>query len=57
MDDDNFSYVFKTWAVVMENGQLTINNCEYERSDDDLTYDFAIAMHHVVNDEECLIIK
>lgn len=57
MDENNFSYVFKTWAVVMENGQLLINDCSYERNDNDPTYDFAIAMHHVINDEECLIIK
>ena len=49
MDDDNFSYVFKNWSVVMENGELTINDASYERHEDDPTYDFAIAMHHVIN--------
>lgn len=52
MDDDNFSYVFKTWAVVMENGQLTINDASYERCEDDPTYDFAIEMHKVINEVE-----
>lgn len=56
MDDDNFSYTFctdagKEWSVVMTKGTLEINNCSYYRDDDDPTYDFAIAMHKVINGE------
>lgn len=56
MDNDNFSYTFCSergteWRVLMENGELTINTCSYERNEDDPTYDFAIAMHKVINEQ------
>lgn len=55
MDNDNFSYSFcgengAEWRVIMENGELVINDSSYERNDDDPTYDFAIAMHKVINE-------
>lgn len=55
MNNDNFSYTFcgktgKEWRVNMEKGQLVINDCAYERNEDDITYDFAIAMHKVINE-------
>lgn len=55
MDNNNFSYSFcgesgAEWSVVMENGELEINSCSYEKSEDDPTYDFAIAMHKVINE-------
>lgn len=57
MDNDNFSYTFCSergteWSVVMENGQLIINDCSYEKQDDNPTYDFAIAMHKIINEED-----
>lgn len=57
MDKDNFSYIFCSergteWSVVMTNGELEINGASYERHDDDPTYDFAIAMHKIINEKE-----
>ena len=40
MDEDNFEMVIGQWHITMTNGQLTINNCDYEESYDDPTYDF-----------------
>lgn len=56
MDNDNFSYNFcgengKEWSVVMENGQLFIDGVAYDLQDDDPSYDFAIAMHKVINEK------
>lgn len=55
MNNDNFSYTFVSergteWIVVMTAGELEINDVDYERQDDDPTYDFAIAMHHIINE-------
>jgi hypothetical protein len=56
MDNYNFSYTFvgergNEWSILMERGDLFINNISYERHDDDPTYDFAIAMHKVINEK------
>lgn len=56
MDNDNFSYTFNgasgvEWRVLMENGQLFINDVSFEPQSDDPTYDFAIAMHKVINEK------
>lgn len=56
MDNNNFSYTFigasgVEWHILMENGELIINDCSYERQDDVPNYDFAIAMHKVINEK------
>lgn len=55
MGNDNFSYTFcgetgAEWLVDMKNGKLTINNCYYERQAHGPIYDFAVAMHKVINE-------
>lgn len=56
MDNRNFSYIFHgetgtEWTVIMSNDRLEINGVNYERNEDDPTYDFAIAMHKVLNEK------
>lgn len=55
MSTDNFSYTFQgekgiEWRIIMENGKLIINNCYYEYHVHEPIYDFAIAMHKVINE-------
>jgi len=41
MDKNNFEYELNGFAVKMENGELTVNEVEYEDNNDNPTYSFA----------------
>lgn len=41
-DVDNFKFKLGKWNVEMIDGELTINECSYEKNEDDPTYDLVL---------------
>lgn len=41
MDENNFEYTMNDFSIKMVNGELTINDIQYEYHSDDPTYAFA----------------